>query len=167
MGKGKKTGSLVFVFFVMLLLLLSAVSCTPILIGEAACGGSLLVAATTQQTAHPNKNLKTTVTAFNNDLIFGDYNGASAFVSGNDKKTFWAEVDRLQHGIRLTDFDLRDTKVNEKNKHATVILHFQYYRTESAIVQAALITQEWDYSQKDKKWRVSDSGLGAFALNSH
>ncbi|MDR3556107.1 MAG: hypothetical protein P4L55_15225 [Syntrophobacteraceae bacterium] len=167
MRKYEIPGSLPLVFLAMLLLLLSSVSCTPLLIGEAACGGTLLVSATTQQTAHLNKDFVNTYTTFNNALIFEEYNQAAGFVSREYKDAFWSEVDRFKKGLRLAQFELKDMKLDKEKKHATLILTVQYWRTECPTVKTASITQKWQYFDKDKKWEVNDSGFEAIPSNSH
>jgi hypothetical protein len=52
------------------------------------------------------------------------------------------------------------------------ILHWefepcQYWRPESMIIKTVSFTQKWQYSEKDKTWRVSDSGFEAFPSNSY
>jgi len=169
MEKDEKPGSLILTLFAMLLFLLSAVSCTPILVGQAAVQGTALVAtaAASASTEDHDKNLKASVKAFNEAFRFEDYTQASVFVTPDKKEKFWSEVDRFQGKIRLAEYDLRDMQLDEKKNHATAILYFQYWRPESPILKTVSFTQKWQYSEKDKKWRVSDSGFEAFPSNSY
>ncbi len=170
MGKDEKASSLILTPFAMLLFLLSAVSCAPMLMGQAACDvaqtGTLLVADAASP-KDPDKNLKDSMRAFNDAFRVGDYAQARVFVSPDKKEKFWSEVDRVQGKIRIAEYELRDLQLDEKKNHAAAILHFQYWRTESPSLKAVSFTQKWQYSEKDKTWRVSDSGFEAFPSNSY
>jgi hypothetical protein len=172
MEKAEKASSLILTLFAMLLFLLSAVSCASVLVGEAAYEGANLAvgvaaASYASTTEDHDKNLKGSVKTFNEAFRFEDYSQASVFVSPDKKEKFWSEVDRFQGKIRITEYELRDMQLDEKKNHATAILYFQYWRTESPILKAVSFTQKWQYSEKDKKWRVSDSGFEAFPSNSY
>ena len=169
MEKDEKVSSLILTLFAMLLILLSTVSCAYIMAGQAASQGALLVAtaAASASAEDHDKNLKDSVKAFNEAFRFEDYAQAYVFVSPDKKEKFWSEVDRFQGKIRLAEYDLRDMQLDEKKNHATAILYFQYWRPESPILKTVSFTQKWQYSEKDKKWRVSDSGFEAFPSNSH
>ena len=142
------------------------------LIGQAAVTGTGVVAtaaasASADSASDENKDngLKGSVKAFNEAFRFEDYTQASVFVSPDKKEKFWSEVDRLQGKIRLTGYELRDMQLDEKKSHATAILYFQYWRPESPILKTVSFTQKWQYSEKDKAWRVSDSGFEAIPSN--
>jgi hypothetical protein len=169
MGKDEKACSLILTLFAMLLFLLSAVSCTPILAGEAAYQGTLLVAVAASSASNEDhdKKLKDSVKAFNEAFRFEDYAQASVFVSPDKKEKFWSEVDRFQGKIRIAEYELRDMQLDEKKNHAAAILYIQYWRTESPTLKTVSFTQKWQYSEKDKTWRVSDSGFEAFPSNSN
>ncbi len=104
---------------------------------------------------------------FNEAFRFEDYAHASVFVSPDKKEKFWSEVDRFQGKIRLAEYELRDVQLDEKKGHATAILYFQYWRPESPILKTVSFTQKWQYSEKDKAWRISDSGFEAFPSSSY
>ncbi len=169
MEKDEKASSLILTLFAMLLFLLSAVSCASIVAGEAAYEGALVIvaAASSASTEDHDKNLKGSVKAFNEAFRFEDYAQASVFVTPDKKEKFWSEVDRFQGKIRLAEYELRDMQLDEKKNHATAILYFQYWRTESPVLKTVSFTQKWQYSEKGKTWRVSDSGFEAFPSNSH
>ena len=168
MEKDEKAGSLILTLFAMLLILLSTVSCAYMMAGEAASQGALLVAtaAASASAEHPDK-LKDSVNAYNEAFRSEDYAQASVFVGPDKREKFWSEVDRFQGKIRLAEYELRDMQLDEKKSHATAILYFQYWRPESPIVKTVSFTQKWQYSEKDKTWRVSDSGFEAFPPNSY
>ncbi|MGC9196099.1 MAG: hypothetical protein ACP5IL_11685 [Syntrophobacteraceae bacterium] len=165
MGKHEITVSMPLFLFALFLMLFSSVSCTPLLIGQAACEGSFILAATTQQTKHPDKNLKGTVTAFNNAIIFEDYDEAASHVSRQAKVAFWSQMDTFKKNIRLSQFNLSHMDLDKDRENATVILHIEYWKTESPTTKNASITQQWQYNKKDKKWEVNNSGLGELISN--
>jgi hypothetical protein len=169
MGKDEKTGSQILTLFAMLLFLLPAVSCTPMLAGQAAYQGTVAVAtaAASASTEDPDKKLKDALNSFNEAFKFEDYKQASAFVTPDKKVEFWSEVDRFQGKIRLTEYELRDLQLDEKKDHATAILNVQYWRTESPVLKTVTFSQKWQYTAKDKTWRVSDIGFEAFLSNSY
>ena len=173
MEKNEKSRSLSLSHFAMLLFLLFSVSCAPIVAGQAAFSGAEAVvtascsAVADHKNEGNNKKLKDSLTSFNEAFIFEDYAQASGFVSPDKKEKFWSEVDRFQGKIRIAEYELRDMQLDEKKNHATVILQLQYWRTESPILKTVSFTQKWQYSEKDKTWRVSDSGFEAFPSNSY
>ncbi|MGO9691270.1 MAG: hypothetical protein ACLP2X_22445 [Syntrophobacteraceae bacterium] len=111
--------------------------------------------------------MKDSVKDFNEAFRFEDYAQASVFVSPDKKEKFWSEVDRFHGKIRLAEYELRDMQLDEKKSHATAILYFQYWRPESPILKTVSFTQKWQYSEKDKAWRISDSGFEAFPSSSY
>jgi hypothetical protein len=169
MEKDEKAGSLILTLFAMLLLLLSTVSCAAILATQAASEGTaiLVVAAASASTEDHDQNFKDSVQAFNEAFRFEDYAQASVFVSPDKKLKFWSEADRFKGKIRIAVYELRDVQIDEKKNCATAILYCQYWRTESPMLETVSFTQKWQYSEKDKKWRVSDSGFEVFPSNSY
>ncbi len=169
MGKDEKAGSLILTLFAMLLILLSTVSCAYMIAGEAAVQGAVVVAtaAASASAEDHDKNLKASVKAFNDAFRSEGYTQASAFVGPDKKEKFWSEVDRFQGKIRIAEYELRDMQLDEKQNHATAILYFQYWRPESPILKTVSLTQTWQYSEKVKTWRVTDSGFEAFPSNSY
>ena len=77
------------------------------------------------------------------------------------KEHFWAEVDRFKGKIRITDYNLREVEQKDKSASANAILYFQFWRLESPTLQAVTFTQKWSFDQKEKQWKVSDSGFRA------
>jgi hypothetical protein len=169
MEKDGKASSLILTLFAMLLILLSTVSCAYIMAGQAAVQGTVLVAtaAAAASAEDHDKNLKDSVKAFNEAFRFEDYAQASVFVCPDKKEKFWSEADRFQGKIRLAEYELRDVQLDEKKNHATAIMCFQYWRPESPILKTVSFTQKWQYFEKEKTWRVSDSGFEAFPPNSY
>lgn len=169
MEKDGKTSSLILALFAMVLILLSTASCAYVIAGQAACQGALVVAtmAASASSEDHDKNLKDSVEAFNGAFRSEDYKQASVFVSPDKKEKFWSEVDRFQGKIRIADYELRDMQLDEKKKSATAIFCSQYWRAESPTLKTVSFKQNWQYSEKDKTWRVSDSGFEAFPSNSY
>jgi hypothetical protein len=106
-------------------------------------------------------SLRVSVDAFNSAFRWEDYTGAAAFVPKDKKEQFWVEVDKFKGKIRIVEFNLREVELTDKSAGANVIMHFQFWRLESPTVQTVTFTQKWHYTEKDKQWRVSDSGYGA------
>ncbi len=169
MEKDEKASSLILTLFAMLLLLLSTVSCAPMLVGQAACEGANLVVGVTSSAMveEHDKNLKSSVITFNEALRSEDYAKAAVFVTPDRKEKFWSEVERVQGKIRIAEYELREIQADEKKSHATANLNFQYWRPESPSVKTVSFTQKWQYFEKEKTWKVSDSGFEAFPSSSH
>ncbi len=167
MENDEKASSLSLTLFAMLLCLLSSVSCTPML-GQAAIQGANLVlfGAASALTEDQVKDLERSVKAFNAAFRFEDYAKASLFVSPDGVEKFWSEVDSL-NGVRIAEYELRHMQPDEEKNRVTAIVHFQYWRTESPILKTVSIAQKWQYFEKSKSWRLSDSGLAAFHSNSY
>jgi hypothetical protein len=105
--------------------------------------------------------LRASVEAFNGAFRWEEYAQASVFVPPDKREAFWAEVDKFKGKIRITDYELRDVELKDKGVWAIAILRFQYWRLESPILKSVSFTQRWYFTEKDKLWRVSDSGFGA------
>ena len=168
MEKDDKAFSRNLTLFATLLFPMFMVSCTPLLIGQAAVQGTevVAVAAASAASEDRNKDLKDSIQAFNNAFKFEDYPRAFLLVSPDKKETFWSEADRMKGQIQLAEYELRDIQFDEKKHRATIILNFQYWRTESPILKSVSLSQEWQYFEKNKTWRVGDSGFEAILSNS-
>ncbi len=168
MKKDKKADSPSLTLFPVLLVLLCSVSCTPLLIGQAAIQGTKLTAAVASSalTQEDHKKLKDSVEAFNQAFRFQDYKQASAFVSLDKKENFWSEADRFNGKIRMTEYEIRDIQVDEKTNQASVIMSIQYWRMASPILQTISFKQKWQYFEKDKSWKVNNIGFEAITSNS-
>ncbi len=167
MEKDKEGNSLCLLLFLILLLLLCGVSCTPLLIGQAAYQGAMLTntVVTGALTEEDNKKLKESVRAFNQAFGFQDYKQASVFVSPEKKEVFWSEVDRFTGEIRIAGCELRDVQIDEKTKQATVVLSLQYWLMKSPYLKTVSFTQRWQYSEK--QWKILDMGFEAIPQSSH
>jgi hypothetical protein len=108
--------------------------------------------------------LSTSVEAFNGAVKWEDYSAAATFVPPGKKDEFWAEVDRFKGKVRIVEYQIRELENEEKSCSATVILYFQYWRTDSPTVQNLSINQKWYYIEKEKQWKLLDSGLGAMTM---
>ena len=148
----------------LLPVLLSATSCTPLLIGQAAGQGALIVgaAASSASARDQNEDLKLSIDGFNEALQFKDYSQALAFIVPDKRNTFWPMADRLKQKIDIAKYEVRDLELDKEKHNATVSLHVEYWRPECPIVKGVSLTQKWQYSAKDKKWEVSDTGFEAF-----
>lgn len=107
------------------------------------------------------QSLKLSVDEFNGSFRWEDYTQAAAFVPKNKRETYWKEVDKFKGKIRLTDYQVREVDLKDKTDSATAIVHFQYWRPASPILESVTFTQKWYYNKKDKRWKVGDSGFGA------
>ncbi len=108
-----------------------------------------------------SETLTASVEAFNGAFKWEDYAAAATFASRGKKEEFWAEVDRFKGKIRIVEYTVRELEHEEKSCSATAVLYFQYWRTDSPTVQTVTFNQKWYYIEKDKQWKVLDSGFGA------
>jgi hypothetical protein len=104
--------------------------------------------------------LKASVEAFNSAFRWEDYPEAAAFVPADKKEQFWAEVDRFKGKVRIVDFQVREVTPEEKGHRGTAIIHFQYWRLASPTVLTLTISQKWFFIDKEKGWKVAESGFG-------
>ncbi len=162
----KKVCSLKISLIGMMLLpvLLSATSCTPLLIGQAACQGALVVgtAAASASARVPNEDLKRSIDEFNEALQFKDYSQALAFMVPDKRNAFWPLADRLKQKLDIAKYEVRDLELDKTKRNATVSLYVEYWRPECPIVKGVSLKQKWQYSEKDKKWEVGVTGFEAF-----
>ena len=121
-------------------------------------------ASTGGQDTHNKKleaSLKLAVDAFNSAFKWEDYAEAAAFAPKDKKERFWAEVDKFKGKIRIVDFGVREVEITDKGASASAILYFQFWRLESPTLQTITFTQKWRYVEKEKQWKLSDSGFEA------
>lgn len=126
----------------------------------ASCGGF------SSSSEKKEKELNASVEAFNSSFRWEDYKSASRFVDVDKKELFWAEVDKFKGKIRLVDFQIREVEQDQQAKKGTAILYYQYYRTDSPSLQTVTFTQKWYFSEKDKGWKLWQSGYGAITKQS-
>ena len=125
---------------------------------------ALIVASCASSGSHEKKMqeaMKLSVEAFNGAFKWEDYADAAAFVPMAKKEAFWAEVDKFKGKIRLTEYEVREVHVNEISGLATAILRFQYWRPDEPTLVSVTLTQKWYYVEKDKLWKIGESGFGA------
>jgi hypothetical protein len=118
-------------------------------------------ASTGGQDKKLGESLKLSVDAFNSAFRCEEYTEAAAFVPADKKERFWAEADKFKGKIRISDYNMREVELKDKSTSANPILYFQFWRLESPTLQSVTFTQKWYFDQKDKQWKVIDSGFGA------
>lgn len=123
----------------------------------ASCGSSY----SSHQQDKKKEVLAASVEAFNSSFRWEDYKSASVWIDPERKELFWDEVDKFKGKIHLTDFQIRDIAFSEKTPVATAIVYFQYYRTDSPTLVTVNFPQKWFFSEKDKCWRLGQSGYEA------
>ena len=104
--------------------------------------------------------LKVSVEAFNDAFKWEDFLAAYSFVPPGKKEEFWAEVDKFKGKVRVVEYQVRDIQHDVKSPSATAILHFQFWRTDAPTIQTVSFKQHWYYFEKEKRWKVLDSGFG-------
>jgi hypothetical protein len=107
------------------------------------------------------ENLGASIEAFNSAFRWEDYKSAAVWIEPEQKELFWAEVDKFKGKIRLVDFQVRDVDWNEKTMTATALVYFQYFRPDAPTLQTVTFPQKWWFSEKDKCWRLGQSGYQA------
>ncbi|MGC9195945.1 MAG: hypothetical protein ACP5IL_10885 [Syntrophobacteraceae bacterium] len=130
-------------FFVIVLLGLATVSC----------------ASMEHTDAKIKQLLKLSADSFNSSIRWQEYKEAKNFVPQMDEDRYWAEVDRMKHDIRLTDYQIRDIDFSEKNRFAKVDVLYQYWSLESPVLRSATITQKWRFNKEKSTWQVVDPGF--------
>ncbi len=112
-----------------------------------------------------SESLKSSIDAFNGAFRWEDYPTAMAFVPAVKKEAFWAAVDRFKGKIHIVDYQIRGIAHVEGTCSASATLYFQFWRTDSPILQTRTFTQEWYYianeKDRDRGWKVQSSGYGA------
>jgi hypothetical protein len=125
---------------------------------------ALLPASCASTGVHDEKKLmealKASVEAYNNAIRWEDYTTAAEFVPAGKKEQFWTEADRFKGKIRIVDFQVREVTPEEKGHRGTAIIYLQYWRLASPTVVSLTISQKWFFIDKEKCWKVADSGFG-------
>jgi hypothetical protein len=105
--------------------------------------------------------LKLSADSFNSSIRWQEYKEAKNFVPQIEEDRYWAEVDRMKHDIRLTDYQIRDIDFSEKNRFAKVEVLYQYWSLESPVLRSATITQKWRFNKKKSTWQIVDPGFSS------
>ena len=105
------------------------------------------------------ESLKTAVEVFNGSFKWEDYAAAAELVPPDKKKEFWAEVDRFKGKIHIVEYQLREIQESAKSSSATVLMNFQYWRTDAPKLLTAPVAQKWHFMEKEKKWMIQESGF--------
>ncbi len=111
--------------------------------------------------------LNASIEAYNTNFRWEDYTAASVFVPADKKEQFWTEVDRFKGKIRIVDYLVREVTQAEKGHRGTAIIYLQYWRVSSPTLVTLTISQKWFFTEKDKSWKVADSGFGAITTRAN
>jgi hypothetical protein len=107
------------------------------------------------------ESLRNSVDTFNGAFRWEEYTQAADYVPRDKKEGFWKEVDKFKGKVRISDYEVREVTLASRGASGIAILRFQYWRAEAPILRDVTFTQKWYYNEKDKLWRVSESGFGA------
>lgn len=108
------------------------------------------------------ESLRASVEAFNAAFRWEDYSTALAFVPEYKREQFWNAVDMFKGKIRIIEYQVREVDEKPMAPTSTAILYFQYWRTDAPTLQTVNLTQRWAYMEKEKAWKIVDSGFRAF-----
>ncbi len=125
---------------------------------------ALIMAACASEGGREKKKaeiFKASVEAFNGAFRWEDYAAAAGFVPPGKIERFWAAVDIFKGKIHIVDYQIRGLDHVEGSCSGTATLYFQYWRTDSPNLRAVSFPQKWYYLEKEKHWKVQDSGFGA------
>jgi hypothetical protein len=112
------------------------------------------------------KALTQSVDMFNSDIRWQDYDAARTFIPKIQEDRYWAEIDRMKHDIRLTEYEVRDIVFSENCLIAWVTVHYQYWSLQSPILRNATVKQTWRFEEPKNAWKVTDTGFRAITVNS-
>ncbi|MDP3938550.1 MAG: hypothetical protein Q8R92_10495 [Deltaproteobacteria bacterium] len=116
-----------------------------------ACEGSFAKYSTSARV----KQLHTAVADFNKFIRWQEWERASDFVTEEDQAEFKNKFQEIEEEFRITDFEIRDTDVEEpESKFAETIVLYHYYLLPSVTEKKVRATQNWVWSETEKKWEV-------------
>ena len=92
---------------------------------------------------------------YNQFLRWQDFDRAALFSSASIAERFGERV-KAAKGVRITDYQIIDTKYNEKTLEASAVVTFSYYLITKGLLTNLTDNQKWAYIEEDggKAWRL-------------
>lgn len=122
----------------------------------ASCGGMFMSKAEKQ-----HELFITSIDAYNSAFRWQDYKQASGYIDPAIQAEFWKEADTFLKNVRIMDYEIRSVQIDSSGVRGTVVLSFRYYLTREPSLKTQLVTQTWQYLEKQKSWQVTRSGYEA------
>jgi hypothetical protein len=99
--------------------------------------------------------------AFSADVRWGEWEKAAEYVEPGRRAEFEALVRELAD-FRVTDYEVRDVKLDETRTSATAIVEFLGYEATMPVERKLIVTQQWRFDERDGRWYVTpDAGLAS------
>lgn len=116
-----------------------------------ACEGSFAKYSTSARV----KQLHEAVTDFNKYIRWQEWERASDFVTPDDRSEFKSKLQEFEEELRITDYEIRDTDVQEpESKFAETVVLYRYYLLPSITEKKVRTTQDWVWSETENRWVV-------------
>ena len=91
----------------------------------------------------------------------GGIHDGGRFRASDKKEQFWVYVDKAKGKVRIIEFQVREVAHLGDRAARALNRDLSILAPESPTVQTVTFPQKWHYTEKDKHWRVYDSGFGA------
>ena len=105
--------------------------------------------------------LRTQVVRYAKTLRWGDYEGANAYILRQEGTERVENVSLLQK-IRVTKYEVLDTRIDADNETARARIRLSYFHTDRRIESSITDTQIWRFNTDAKGWFI-DGNLPDFA----
>ncbi|MGD2186528.1 MAG: hypothetical protein PVI71_10390 [Desulfobacterales bacterium] len=92
-----------------------------------------------------------TTRAYNRAIRWGQFEDAFAFkklAGPNDKLPDFEDYRQ----VRVTDYKVKETIVDESYLKALRIVNIQYYRMTNVTVKNVINRQQWEYDEEENRW---------------
>ncbi len=109
------------------------------------------------------KSLDVSITAYAEALRWGRYDDAQKFHLTRDGVRI-ALDEHAMKDIRVTEYSVRETKMDDDGEAADVQAEFKYFIANRGALQTKVEPQIWWHDKESKRWLL-DSGLPDFTGN--
>ena len=103
------------------------------------------------------KVLHAAVNDYNRYLRWQEWERASDFIRDTERLAFREGFYEIEEDFRITEFEIRDTDVEEENaRSADVVVLYRYYLLPSVTEKKVRVTQHWIWSEEENRWAVEE-----------
>jgi hypothetical protein len=107
------------------------------------------------------KHLTFAIERFNTSMQWQDYKTAALLLDPSLQTSFWSWVDQMQGRIRITSCEIRSLNLANDHCSGDVLLHYSYYYTNDPYIRSHTLHQHWQYTEKDKRWKLVQDDLNS------
>jgi len=103
------------------------------------------------------ERLRDNINLYNNALRWGQYFKAARYLSDDGRETWLAEHRDWSDDMRIADFEVVDTDLEDDGERAMVRVVVSWYRLSQSEVQTSMLAQQWE--KDGRAWVLSEENV--------